>query len=61
MLFRANESRVIYLRGGKFTILSMLLEDIESFSTRARVLSTLVSNLSMGGVCMLECVLRIQV
>ena len=52
MLFLASDSRVIYFSGGKFTILSMLFEDIDSFYTLANVLSTLVSNLSMGGVYM---------
>ena len=42
MLFLARDSLVIYLRGGKLTILSMQLEEIESFSTRARVFRTLV-------------------
>lgn len=49
MLLRARESRVMYLRGGKLTILSMQLEEMESFSTLASALRTLVSNLSMGG------------
>ena len=52
MLFLAKESRVIYFKGGKLTILSMQLEEIESFSTLARVFRTLVYSLSMGGVCM---------
>ena len=41
----------MYLRGGKLTILSMQFEDIESFSTRVRVLRMLVSRRSIGGVC----------
>ena len=49
MLFRDNERRVRYLRGGIFTILFMVLEDRDSFSTRARVLRTDVYSLSMGG------------
>lgn len=52
MLLRARERRVMYLRGGKLTILSMQLEERESFSTRVRELSTLVSSLSMGGFWM---------
>lgn len=49
MLLRASDSRVMYFSGGKFTILSMQFEDSDSFSMRARVLRTLVYNLSMGG------------
>jgi hypothetical protein len=50
MLLRARERRVMYFSGGKLTILSMQFEDNASFSTRVRVLSTLVSSLSIGGV-----------
>ncbi len=49
MLLRARESRVMYLSGGKLTILSIEFDEIDNFSTRPRVLSTLVYNLSMGG------------
>ena len=51
MLFRASESLVMYFRGGKFTILSMQLEESDSFSILVRALSTPVYNLSMGGFC----------
>ena len=50
MLFRASDNLVMYFKGGKLTILSMVLEDNDSFSTLVRVLNTLVSSLSMGGV-----------
>jgi hypothetical protein len=49
MLLRARDSRVMYLRGGKLTILSMQFDDSDNFSMRAKVLRTLVYNLSMGG------------
>lgn len=39
------------MRGGKLTILSMQLEEMESFCTLVRVLRTLVSRRSMGGFC----------
>ena len=39
----------MYFKGGKLTILSMQLDESDSFSTRVRLLRTLVSNLSMGG------------
>ena len=50
ILFLARDRRVIYLSGGKLTILSMQFEDIDSFYTLARLLRTDVYNLSMGGV-----------
>ena len=50
ILFLAKDSLVMYFRGGKLTILSIVFEEIESFSTLVRVLKTLVSSLSMGGV-----------
>lgn len=40
MLLRDKESLVRYLRGGKLTILSMQLEERESFYTRVKVLRT---------------------
>ena len=49
-LLRARERRVMYFSGGKLTIFSMQLDEIDSFSTRVRVLSTLVSSRSMGGI-----------
>jgi hypothetical protein len=49
ILFLASDSRVKYFNGGKFTILSMQFEEIESFSTRFKVLNTDVSSLSIGG------------
>lgn len=50
MLFRARDSLVRYFNGGKLTILSMQLDDIDSFYTRFNVLRTDVSSLSMGGI-----------
>ncbi len=50
ILFRDKERRVRYLRGGKLTILSMQLDERESFSTRVKVERTDVSSLSMGGI-----------
>ena len=50
ILFLARDRRVIYLSGGKLTILSMQFEEIDSFYTLARLLRTDVYNLSMGGV-----------
>lgn len=49
MLLRAKESRVMYFKGGKLTILSMLFDEMESFTTWVSVLNTLVSSLSIGG------------
>lgn len=49
MLFLAKDNLVINLRGGKFTILSMQFDESDSFWTWVKVLSTLVSSLSMGG------------
>lgn len=49
MLLRASDSRVMYLSGGKLTILSMQFDEIDNFCTWARVLRTLVSSLSIGG------------
>ena len=40
MLLRDKESLVRYLRGGKLTILSMQLEERDSFYTRVKVLRT---------------------
>jgi hypothetical protein len=50
MLFLANDNLVKYFSGGKFTILSIQLEDIDNFYTRVRVLKTDVSSLSIGGI-----------
>jgi hypothetical protein len=50
MLFLARDNLVKYFKGGKFTILSMQLEEIDNFYTRVKVLRTDVSNLSMGGI-----------
>lgn len=49
ILFLASDKRVRYLSGGMFTIFSMQLDDMESFSTRWRVLNAEVYSLSMGG------------
>lgn len=49
ILFLDNDRRVKYLSGGIFTILLMVLEDKDNFSTRTNVLSTDVYSLSMGG------------
>jgi len=40
MLFLAKDNLVRYLSGGKFTILSMLFEEIDSFYTLVKVLKT---------------------
>lgn len=40
----------MYFNGGKLTIFSIQLDEIDSFSTRVRVLRTLVSRRSMGGI-----------
>ena len=50
MLLRARDNRVIYFNGGKLTILSMQFDEIDSFWTWDKVLRTLVSSLSIGGV-----------
>jgi len=50
ILFLARDSLVKYFKGGKFTILSMQFDEIESFSTLVKVLNTDVSNLSIGGI-----------
>ena len=50
ILFLARDKRVIYFNGGKLTILSMQFDDIDNFYTLAKLLKTLVYNLSIGGV-----------
>jgi hypothetical protein len=50
MLFLASDNLVKYFSGGKFTILSMQLEEMDNFYTLVRVLKTEVSNLSIGGI-----------
>jgi hypothetical protein len=50
ILFLAKLNRVKYFKGGKFTILSMQFDEIESFYTLFKVLKTDVYNLSIGGI-----------
>lgn len=58
ILLRAKDSRFRNFNGGILTILSMQFEEMDSFSTRVRVLRTEVSSLSIGGFCIRETITK---